>query len=200
MFLGLPEPAASRDQLLARYQPLPQPTWAATSLDRIANLAQSFDQRTHTVVELVTAAAQPGAIRNLDQLASIGRAIGTDLEVRDSVLIAAAAISGAGDLLVDVYRGAPPQYRSATAAVAAWVAYIQHGNRPVTEQILTHVDPDSSHANLAALLDRALDASIPPDVLRDKITDLVTIAASSSSRTIDPPQLGRDPNRDGPTR
>lgn len=173
---GTPLPAASREDLAHRFDPLPGPLYGDVSrrdATLFADSAPSF--RADVAVRSLHYLATPGHSDDLDRMTTLAHltAAGPAV-VRDAVLVAAAADAARTDALVRTYRAAPTQHRAALATTAAAAVYLSGGQSPAVEAILRHADRDGPNASLTRLVEAAKHQGVNPHELRHAIGNSVT--------------------------
>lgn len=183
-YAGIPRPAPTRQAHVAKFAPYPEPTWEALPLAEQLRVEQALpSERAAEGVELLSA-MQGAGDRDPGRLAYLMR---SNREVRDEVIIAGIQTNAASTLL-ELYRGAPSEYRDVTGAVAAVVMFTEFGGGLGVEEVLGHVSPTSDQAALSELMDGVLKSGMPPSGLREVLTagdHTVALKAADSRFLID---------------
>ncbi len=161
-YAGIPRPAPSRQAHVDKFAPYAEPAWDALPLAEQLRIEHALpSERAAVGVELL-GAWQGAGERDPGRLAHLMR---SHREVRDEVLLAGIQTNAASTLL-ELYRGAPSEYRDVTGAVAAVVMFAEFGGGLAVEEVLSHVSPTSDQAALSELMDGVLKGGIPPRDLR----------------------------------
>lgn len=154
----------SRDDQLARFEPHPTPTFGplpateATKLDRMAPSA-----RVAVAEMLVDRLGQPAGPRDPAQMATLAHIVLSHPVVRDCVLMHATQSDQGTEVILDLYRGAPPEQRSRLAAAAAFTHYFgPDSGTTSTKAILAHAE-----GTLGELMRAAV--GIPPNLIRGSL-------------------------------
>ena len=159
---GHPAPAPTREAVLQRYAPLPQPTFTHASpsdAQRLDGLLPSLRAEIATrTLDLLTDNATDQVPR---ALATVAHLVQSDRQVRDAVIVHAAQEPARADTLVRLYRSAPKDMQPDLAATAATTLYLSSSNTIAASAALLHAAP-----NLLALLTQAaIETGTPPDRL-----------------------------------
>ncbi|PYF96342.1 protein of unknown function [Georgenia satyanarayanai] len=173
---GVPAPEASREDLLLRYQPHPAPTYPPAP-DRVANtiattLPSARRVQARALLEDLTRPKVEHRPEDLSRLAHL--ALSHKL-VRDSLLTDAGRSHAKTHLLVDLYRGAPEDYRSGLATLAAASLYL-NGNSVGTEEVLNHADRFGDHSRLTELVETGHALGVRPPAVDELAGDLAAAA------------------------
>lgn len=158
------DPAPSRDAHEARFQPLAEPAWASTMpADRNELGRLSPSERAERARGILDQLAIPGAhVSDADRTWLTSTAGGDGL-MRD-VVMQHGWDRDRAFALVGLYRGAPPEHRDVTAALAGAAMFAQ-GDMVAARTIVDHIDPRSQHASFGELVRISVDVGAPPDVL-----------------------------------
>lgn len=162
-FAGL-NPAASRDAMLTRYDPHPEPTWTLPGWTGLA--AQPPSQRADRAHTLIADLAAARGTRDPAKLAELAALTLSSVAVRDAVLQYGAVDADHSQVLVDMYRGAPESCRGDLAVLAATTELLGTGNTPASQHILSHADPQGRNAELGRLIQLAITTNFDPRRLR----------------------------------
>lgn len=171
------DPAWSRADHVARYQPYDEPTWQPISHAAHAALeAMPPSQRGARAREILDALAIPGPDQPHADGAWLADAVASNMLVRDAIM-EHGYDRDRGAALVELYRGSPQSLRSATAVLAA-SAMFANGDMVAAGAILPHVHPDTPHASIATLMRQGIEIGASPDMLtagvaRDEIDGLL---------------------------
>ncbi|MEE6289309.1 DUF4192 family protein [Georgenia sp. MJ173] len=174
-------PAASREDLLLRYQPHPEPAYPQVTggvADTIATTLPSVRQaQARALLEDLT---RPKAERRPEDLSRLAHLALSHKLVRDSLLADTGRDRAKTHLLVDLYRAAPAAYRPGLATLAAASLYV-NGNSVGTEQVLTHADRSGTHARLTELVEMGHALRLPPPAVDDLAGDLAAAAEGADT-------------------
>ena len=167
---GLPTPAASRDELAHRFDPLPAPLYGEVSAHDAQVFADSAPTfRADVALRILDQLATPGT-DDPSRMATLAHLTATaEPPVRDAILAAAAGDPAKTDVLVRTYQTAPATQRPALATAAATAVYLHGGQSSVVEEILRHADRDGPNARLTALVDAASRRGLNPYEVRHSI-------------------------------
>ncbi|GAB2471251.1 hypothetical protein [Xylanimonas ulmi] len=167
---GLPSPVASRDELVARYQPSPTPAFGdIKERDRALFSASPPSFRAEVATATLDRLTRP-ALDDPNQMAVLAHlTISGPKAVRDAVMLAAAADAEHAAALVRVYRGAPETMRPALATAAGTALFLSGGGSVETEAILVHADRAGDNARLTALVAIAKRSGLNPHALRAEL-------------------------------
>jgi len=159
------DPTPSRDAHRARFLPLTEPTWTTTIAPaaEITRLAPS--ERADRARAILDQLAVPGARVDDTDRTWLAAAAGGDGIIRDAVM-QHGWDRDRGFALVHLYRGAPPEHRDATAALAG-AAMFAHGDMVAARTIVDQINRSSQHASFGDVIRTAIDVGAPPSTLTD---------------------------------
>ena len=179
---GTPPPAASREELAQRFEPLPQPLYGDISQQDAALFADSAPSfRADVAIRSLHHLAEPGQGDDRDRMATLAHiTTANPRAVRDAVIKSAAEDPARTDALVRTYRAAPHEHRAALASSAAAAVFLNGGQPPAVEAILKHADRTGPNANLTRLTEASKQQGRDPHEIRRTISHTV------------PTQLDRD--------
>jgi len=170
VYMGIPAPSESRDELIERFAPYPEPTWEAVPLREQLDLEESLPSvRAAQAVQLLADLKEHGTEQDASAQGRLAHLMRGSKDVRDTVLVAGIE-TVSGSTLLELYRGAPPEYRDVTGAVASVTVYIEEGKNIGPAEIVSHVSRDGDQAALADMMTAAVDGGLPPRVLRETLT------------------------------
>ncbi|MCF4123737.1 hypothetical protein L1785_22515, partial [Antribacter sp. KLBMP9083] len=171
---GLPDLAATKDELRTSMAPLPWPVFGSPSPATLAGLEKLSPALRADVARrtLDNVAAGNDPVAQTELLAHLAT---SDLVTRDIIL--GHALDGTDtearvNALVQTFRSAPAENRQALAALAAAATYLAAWNPPHVRELLAHAD---SHSTLAGLVSTAVDAGVNPHKLRSTLLRAVSI-------------------------
>ncbi|MFI9488571.1 hypothetical protein ACIG47_19445 [Promicromonospora sp. NPDC052451] len=152
--LGTPEPAASRDDLVASVKPLPGPIFADLDHAKATHLASLSPATCADLARSALDQLARGRVDNVPHQQSLAHLVNTSIIVRDAVL--AHAIQGTQhrqrvDALVRTFRAAPSSLRPVLATTAAAAAFLTGWHPPQVEGLLRHTDPTDRLTHLVQL-------------------------------------------------
>jgi hypothetical protein len=170
VYMGIPAPTQTRDEMIERFTPYPEPRWEPLPLPEQLRIEESLPSaRAAEAVQLMADLKAPGPGQDPLAQGRLAHLMRSSKDVRDAVLVDAVDnVSGA--TLLELYRGAPAEYRDVTAAVASVTMYIEEGKNIGAAEIISHVSPTSDQGALADMMTSAVDGGLPPRVLREVMT------------------------------
>jgi len=167
VYMGIPGPTETRQDLLNRFVPYPEPTWEAVPPAEQVRIDESLPSARAAEAVQLLAGIKANTVG--DSSAAQGRLahlMRSSKDVRDAVLVdAVETVSGAA--LLELYRGAPIEYRDVTGAVASVMVYIEEGKNIGAAEIISRVAKDSEQGALADMMSSAVDGGLPPRMVRE---------------------------------
>ena len=170
VYMGIPAPTQTRDEMLERFTPYPEPTWEPLPLAEQLRVEESLPSaRAAEAVQTLADLKEHGAGDDPLAPGRLAHLMRSSKDVRDAVLVAGIEqVSGA--TLLELYRGAPAEYRDVTGNVASVAMYIEEGKNLGAAEIVHHVSRDGDQGALADMMASAVDGGLPPRVLRETLT------------------------------
>ena len=170
VYMGIPAPTETREEMIERFSPHPEPTWEAVPLPEQLGIEASLPSaRAAQAVQLLADLKEHGPGQDAFAQGRLAHLMRSSKDVRDTVLVAGIEnVSGA--TLLELYRGAPAEYRDVTGAVASVTVYIEEGKNIGAAEIVSHVSRDGDQGALADMMASAVDGGLPPRVLRETLT------------------------------
>ncbi|TDE88182.1 DUF4192 family protein [Occultella glacieicola] len=160
---GWPAPAATREEVMERYAPLPQPTFttlAPSEARRLDDLLPSL--RAEIATRTLSRLTDDPTIHDPKAFATIAHLIQGDRAVRDAIIVDAARPPARADTLIRLYRSAPQELRPELAATAATALYLSGSTTLEPTAVLAHADPPN---RLAYLTKAAIETGAPAEQL-----------------------------------
>jgi hypothetical protein len=170
VYMGIPAPTETRDEMIERFSPYPEPIWEPVPLPEQLDIEESLPSaRAAQAVQLLADLKEHGPGQDAFAQGRLAHLMRSSKDVRDTVLVAGIEnVSGA--TLLELYRGAPAEYRDVTGAVAGVTVYIEEGKNIGAAEIVSHVSRDGDQGALADMMASAVDGGLPPRVLRETLT------------------------------
>lgn len=195
VFAGTPPPAASRDGLQERFEPLERPLFGALELAKVAALESSppslraeIAQRT---LGLIAAAGDDDP-----QHAATVAYLATDSTALDQIVFSAAQDASLLEALIRTYRAAPEEARPELAAAGAAASWLAGHNTANVEALNRHaiVGETSAALKMSALVQLGLRESLNPhELLEAWSTTLPDAIAAADQRWQQARDLGMPP-------
>ena len=170
VYMGIPAPTETRDEMIERFSPYPEPRWEPLPLPEQLRIEESLPSaRAAEAVQLMADLKEHGAGDDPLAPGRLAHLMRSSKDVRDAVLVAGIEqVSGA--TLLELYRGAPAEYRDVTGNVASVAMYIEEGKNLGAAEIVHHVSRDGDQGTLADMMASAVDGGLSPRVLRETLT------------------------------
>lgn len=175
--------ASSREELLQRYRPTPEPLYPALDQHTREQILQTApSRRRDLVLGVLEEISTPGSRVDPDRAAAAAYVIHSNGDLRDRLNLDIADDQERTEALLQLYRGADPSMRHGLGGAAAFTQYLTNSSTIAAEQIA--LDAPTDH--MAPLVCQAGKHGMPPDELR------ATIAAIAAT----PEQLDHTWRRD----
>lgn len=164
--MDLDAPASDRESRMVQFDPRTEPDYAPASAAQRSRIESTLpSQRAANALQQLDALAAAAPVTPSER-AALAHGILSHLTSRDLVIARAVQQPELSQALVQLYRGAPDEYRQGLAAVAGITHYVTAGDSAGTSRILDHAGHDGPHASLAEISRTAVQLGVPPDSLR----------------------------------